>query len=221
MPSALRPPVRAALVAAALVLALPGVAHAGTILLRDSTPARYIEFVGAGAERNDLTVTSLPGQRLVVFQDVASALHAVPSACGTINANTGACTNVPSLESPSSLLSTNPGGLLGYTVIDLGDGADALTSNLAPGYLFQAIVAAGTGDDDLTGGPADEVLNGESGDDVIDAGMGMDTVDAGPGNDEVDAQDQLPDRINCGDDVDVVYADAADVLQDCERVVWG
>src|SRR4051812_19143514 len=103
-------------------------------------------------------------------------------------------------------------------------------------------ISGGAGDDDLSGADGMEKIDGGTGndrliggfnDDVITGGPGRDQIigdlptgDCGPlwckypfGNDTINAQDGEVDTISCGWGTDVVYADAADVVDgDCETV---
>ena len=47
-------------------------------------------------------------------------------------------------------------------------------------------------------------------------GGGADGIASGPGDDTIDAHDNRRDRVYCGGGTDTVYADAFDILRDCE-----
>jgi Ca2+-binding RTX toxin-like protein len=90
------------------------------------------------------------------------------------------------------------GDALGNGSIDGGNGVDIIrvTGDFGGGYA----IAAGRGTDIVIGGP------------------GSDTVDAGPGDDLIAvAADGVADTVDCGSGFDRVYADADDLLTNCER----
>jgi hypothetical protein len=73
------------------------------------------------------------------------------------------------------------------------DGDDAVGVYTA----LPATIAGGTGNDDLTGGPA------------------ADTIDAGDGDDKVETRDGVADTVDCGPGIDTVQADPIDVVVNC------
>jgi hypothetical protein len=88
-------------------------------------------------------------------------------------------------------------GLGGDDIITGGDGTD--------------ILDGGAGNDTLDGGADSDILQGGFGDDTLIGGPGSDTLQGQQGADRIDARDGGPDRIDCGEDADVVALDVADM----------
>jgi len=79
----------------------------------------------------------------------------------------------------------------------------------------------GYGSDTLTGSKADGLLVGFEGNDrIIDPG-GEDLLEGDEGDDQIEAYDGAADEIDCGDDSDRVWKDAADAATGCEVVTTG
>jgi hypothetical protein len=129
----------------------------------------------------------------------------------------------------------------GQDVISGGDGSDHINGQAGTQTLL-----GGPGTDALEGGAGDDVLHGDAGNDIVtDAdgtnqldggdgndivmgGLGSDTITGGPGadnligrggSDRIDARDGTADRIDCGEDLDTVLADVADVA--AAQATWG
>jgi Ca2+-binding RTX toxin-like protein len=121
-----------------------------------------------------------------------------------------------------------------------GDGADAGVEFSIVGTGNGNSKLVGTRfDDKLRTDHYNDVIEAGAGSDAIDAGYGNDTITPGPGqdtvladggpnacdvldcplphgNDTIDARDGEKDSIDCGVGTDTVYADAVDVLANCE-----
>lgn len=138
-------------------------------------------------------------------------------------------------------------GLAGIDDLDGGPGADEIRGGagqdaVSYGSRAEAVTvtlndqpddgAAGERDDvrrdveDIYGGSGDDRLNGSSGANTIDGGSGNDTIVggkgtdglyAGPGDDAIDAKDGAVDTVDCGPGSDIVNADRADIVKNCER----
>jgi RTX calcium-binding nonapeptide repeat (4 copies) len=100
---------------------------------------------------------------------------------------------------------------------------------LVTGLASAATVTGTSAGDVLTGTPRADVLDGRAGKDTIAGlggadfilgGPGRDIVDAGAGDDRIPAHgDGLRDATRCGAGIDIVTADAVDVVsRDCEVV---
>lgn len=74
------------------------------------------------------------------------------------------------------------------------------------------------GIDVLIGGAASDVVLGGAGNDTVTGGAGPDVLGGGDGDDTIQARDGEVDTINCGEGVDTVVADAADMVVGCESV---
>ena len=113
-----------------------------------------------------------------------------------------------------------PDGFL-FNRADGGSGNDNLVS-----FTGDAVTLSGQSGADLLIAPTgrgDITLDGGSGPDVAQSHVGGVTVDAGSSADLVEVRggaETAPDTVACGSGLDVVYADADDVLaSDCEVVL--
>jgi Ca2+-binding RTX toxin-like protein len=80
-------------------------------------------------------------------------------------------------------------------------------------------VLGNPGDDRLYGERGRDTLNGEEGNDQLFGGLDQDVVAGGPGNDRIQAVGGDIDRIDCGDGIDVAFADVDDIVNpNCESV---
>jgi hypothetical protein len=79
-------------------------------------------------------------------------------------------------------------------------------------------VAAGRGNDVVSGNDAANVLDGGDGDDRLQGGGGIDTYLGGPGADALFARDGLAERVDCGSQSDTAEVDTIDLPVDCEGV---
>jgi Ca2+-binding RTX toxin-like protein len=80
-------------------------------------------------------------------------------------------------------------------------------------------VCALSGNDEIHTLAGNDAIDAGSGNDTIDGGKGRDVVLAGEGYDTIFARDSARDRIRCGPQDDLVFADRHDlVAADCERV---
>ena len=105
-------------------------------------------------------------------------------------------------------------------------------------------VAAGPGDDVVTGADRADAIDGGAGNDQLSGGFGPDTITGGPGqddiggdrtaacfygpiygtctigtgNDTIYAQDGERDTVDCGPGADTAYVDAVDVASSCETL---
>jgi len=81
------------------------------------------------------------------------------------------------------------------------------------------VLLGNPGDDRLYGERGSDVINGEEGNDQLFGGLDPDVMAGGPGNDRIQAVGGGVDRIDCGDGVDVAFADVDDVINpNCEDV---
>ncbi|HET6937533.1 MAG TPA: hypothetical protein VFI19_02960, partial [Nocardioides sp.] len=85
-------------------------------------------------------------------------------------------------------------------------------------YSGALVVETLDGNDTVRGGPGADVIDGGAGNDSLDPGPGADVVRGGTGNDTISVRDGVADSVDCGDGVDTVVADRADVLRGCENV---
>ena len=79
-------------------------------------------------------------------------------------------------------------------------------------------VAAGPGDDVVSGNGAANLLDGGAGNDRLDGGDGVDTVAGGADADTVLARDGVREPVDCGAGADGGEADTIDELAGCEGV---
>jgi Ca2+-binding RTX toxin-like protein len=81
---------------------------------------------------------------------------------------------------------------------------------------------AGEGNDIVRGRPGDDTVQGGAGNDRIWPGRGADVENGGPGDDVLHAlaNDDLVDRIDCGEGNDIVWLNVneQDVHVNCETV---
>src|SRR5215218_2125914 len=102
----------------------------------------------------------------------------------------------------------------GNDILHGGNGNDELH-----GRNGDDVLLGNAGDDRLFGERGRDTINGEDGNDQIYGGLDPDIIAGGPGNDRIQAVDGSVDRIDCGDGVDVVFADVDDVVDpNCEDV---
>ena len=111
----------------------------------------------------------------------------------------------------------------GNDYVDGENGDDALHGGNGNDELHgrngNDVILGNPGDDRLFGERGNDTLNGEDGNDQIFGGLDPDVVAGGPGNDRIQAVGGGIDRIDCGDGVDVVFADVDDVVNpNCEDV---
>jgi len=76
-------------------------------------------------------------------------------------------------------------------------------------------VAAGPGNDTLTGNAAANTLDGGDGNDELTGGDGVDTFLGGPGDDRIFARDGLPERVDCGPGGGTAQVDTVDTVLGC------
>jgi Ca2+-binding RTX toxin-like protein len=105
---------------------------------------------------------------------------------------------------------------LSITDNSLTDARDTIDASSAP-----LLISAGAGSPlaspiTITGSPFNDFLHGSNLDDEITGGEGHDQLFGHGGADTIDAYDGFSDRIECGDELDSVTADAADELVNCE-----
>jgi Ca2+-binding RTX toxin-like protein len=79
-------------------------------------------------------------------------------------------------------------------------------------------IAAGPGNDTVTGSAAANTLDGGTGNDELQGGGGLDTLLGGPGDDALLARDGLRDSVDCGPDGGTATVDTIDVVANCTRV---
>jgi Tol biopolymer transport system component len=80
-------------------------------------------------------------------------------------------------------------------------------------------ICALSGNDDIHTLAGNDAVDAGSGNDTIDGGKGRDVLIAGEGYDTIFSRDGARDRIRCGPQDDLVFADKRDVVaRDCERV---
>jgi Tol biopolymer transport system component len=80
-------------------------------------------------------------------------------------------------------------------------------------------VCALSGNDEIHTLAGNDAIDAGSGNDTVDGGKGRDVLLAGEGYDTIFARDGARDRIRCGPQDDLVFADKHDlVARDCERV---
>lgn len=157
-----------------LLLATAPAAEAATVSVgtRQDFPQApvlgVVHYDAGPGEVNDLT-WSFPAAGTVRFHDAAAAI-AVTAGCTAVDAHTADCA----------------AGRAQWSVeVTLGDGADraAPASPEGTGTAYGLRVAAGDGDDVLTGGAGPVTLDGEAGNDTLTTGPAYATADGGPGDD--------------------------------------
>jgi hypothetical protein len=79
-------------------------------------------------------------------------------------------------------------------------------------------VAAGPGNDIVTGSAVANTLDGGDGNDELRGGGGVDTYLGGAGNDIIFARDGLPERVDCGPGGGTATVDTIDTVLGCTRV---
>jgi hypothetical protein len=202
--------VRAALVAAIALLALPASASAHSLVRPGGAVVSYLSVDATSL--NDL-VARADGNR-IEFRDTAVDGGIDPGPCspGDVDAQ-GFIVQVFCPLAPVRRVR-----------VDLGDREDSATVTLP----VPVTVLGGNGSDRITtGAPGDEVDGGTGndviasgdGDDVVQGGAGEDEIDAGAGADRIAARDGTADVIRCGAGDDVVDADSFDTADpSCEGV---
>lgn len=209
-----------AITAAALV----GPASASASSL--SLSARTLQYTGAPAEANHLTISYDAGQSVYVLNDTGVASINVPTPhsqqdCRSYTATIAYC----------------PYGGFASIVVHLGNGGSFAQSTLA---LTSVTMYAGTGNDTLIGGGGFDSLFGGAGTDTLRAGSGptrlvagsgnatmyggtgIDSYQGGPGADTIHARNGHGESVACGAGNDAVEADPGDTAAaDCESVDRG
>jgi RTX calcium-binding nonapeptide repeat (4 copies) len=179
------------IVAIGLLMALPGVSWAGTVI---SDGAFGVSFVANPGETNALTVVANPGS--VTITDTGAVITEASDSCEGDGTITVVCT----VSSPywsvflddmnDSLTAEGSGG--GEAYGGLGDDSLAGSNdNTSSEWL-----SGGDGNDTLntrnmvaTGGPAGDQAHGGEGNDAVTGGNGDDSVSGGNGTDAVSAGD--------------------------------
>ena len=163
-----------------LLLALAPLAHAGTAQIGERyTDNRYspsdpaLFFTAAPGERNQIVVIrdAAAGSDVAVLRDLGAGVIAGPG-CTAIDAHTVSCR-------------------AGATVVNAGDGDDAVTVPSNGPASFNTDVYGGEGADTLTGsgnlhgGPGRDVLTGSPYSDTLLGGTGDDLLHGGAGDDRL------------------------------------
>jgi hypothetical protein len=78
-------------------------------------------------------------------------------------------------------------------------------------------IYGGDGDDTLTGSSGANTIDGGPANDTIVGGKGTDGLYGGPGDDAIDSKDGTVDTVDCGPGSDIVDADRADNVKNCEH----
>ena len=173
--------IRGAVLAAALVAALAGTAHAATVSVHrppcSEEQSKYgqcysdeARFIAAPGEQNRVTITAQPSappdyQPRLQIRDDGAPLTA-GAGCRQDDAHTATCTGY-------NLIAT----------VDAGDGNDSVSGGTS--------VDGGAGDDTITGaetehgGPGDDTLVAADSGSHMDGGAGHDRITGGPGNDTI------------------------------------
>jgi Ca2+-binding RTX toxin-like protein len=116
---------------------------------------------------------------------------------------------------------TNDDRLLGGNGNDFinGDGrATCPPGTTDPAYCALSNNETVGGDDYISAGNGDDIVEGGVGDDTIYAGFGRDRIEGEAGDDIIFAKDGEVDTIDCGTGIDLVTADARDIVSaNCER----
>ena len=128
-------------------------------------------------------------------------------------------------------------GAGGNDTLDGGEGRDTASyEQRATGVIVALGAAAGSGGEsdtlvaveDLTGSSGDDSLTGDDGANRIDGAAGNDTITGlggsddlfgGPGADTLRADDGTADKVDCGDGIDTLKADAVDSILNCTDIV--
>jgi hypothetical protein len=79
-------------------------------------------------------------------------------------------------------------------------------------------VAAGPGNDTVTGSAVANTLDGGAGNDQLSGGSGLDTLLGGAGDDDIRARDGLKDSVDCGADGGTATVDTIDTVVNCTHV---
>lgn len=95
-----------------------------------------------------------------------------------------------------------------------------MSSDELTGSSVNNWVCALAGNDEIHTFGGNDAVDAGSGNDTIDGGKGRDLLLGGDGYDKIFARDGRPDRVRCGSEYDLVFADRVDrVSRNCERVV--
>jgi hypothetical protein len=134
---------------------------------------------------------------------------AAPPSGGSTTTPSGRCATVKSGTAGKDSLTGTAGGdqiagLRGGDLISGLAGDDCLFGN--------------KGGDRISGGDGADQISGGNSRDRVNGGRGGDTIRSGNAGDVVKARDGEADTVDCGGGEDRASADAADNLQDCERV---
>jgi hypothetical protein len=189
--------VRACVLAAAVLLALPASASAGAVSTDYLESGSLVSYTGAPGETNDVTVGGTTGQ--VTINDTRARVRVETDLCEPVDVHTVRCSS----DKPVDLF--------------LGDGDDAARARpnawlaLIDGEEGDDVLRAGDHSVYFTGGPGgDQLLGGRSGD-YLEGGPGRDLLVAGGGDDELNGDGPqtvaTPDTIHGGSGRDkVLYA---------------
>ena len=145
--------------AAALALALPASAQAGTVTF---LPGQSIAYQGAGGNET-------------INVGVAAGMHFVETTAAIDSA--AGCTLVLATRAECG-----PVALFIVATLEGDDSIDARQVTTTAGLQARS----GVGADRINGTANTDLLSGEDGDDTMDGGAGNDTVDGGPGADFLD-----------------------------------
>jgi Ca2+-binding RTX toxin-like protein len=107
-------------------------------------------------------------------------------------------------------------GVLGQTITLDDVGNDGVAGELDNVHSDIEDVAAGAGNDSVTGSDGVNTLDGGEGDDRLEGRGGVDTFFGGDGNDALFVRDGLRERVECGTGSDGGEGDTIDLLVDCE-----
>jgi hypothetical protein len=208
-----------ALVAA---LALPAAAPAATLSIKPNAASggKRVQFLAGPGELNQVNANLFDSR--FVFQDSGKPPFSASDGC---QMQTNVYYQGQVAECPAQ----------GVDLIDIRLGAEHDYAFVAPMSRpsVPALVAAGPGNDDVSGGWVGDRVFGEGGNDKINGRDGADVLVGGAGDDEIKSgafsyddrgrptttDDGAIDRIWCGLGFDTVVAHAGDVIaKDCEIV---
>ncbi len=203
-------------------LALPAAAPAATLSIKPNAESggKRVQFLAGPGELNQVNANLFDSR--FVFQDSSKPPFTAEEPC-TVDSN-------PMYASATAQC---PGQGIDLLDIRLGAENDYAFVAAMSRPTVPALVAAGPGNDDVSGGWVGDRLFGEGGNDRISGRDGPDVLVGGPGDDEIKSgafsydeggrptttDDGAVDRIWCGLGFDSVVAHAGDVIaKDCEIV---
>jgi hypothetical protein len=210
---------RALVLGFALLLALPALASAHS-LVRLEDGGRTLAYISVDeVSRNTVTITR-SGLGTYDLEDPTVVNGMDPGSCTPISETHVRCTapllnkiHIEVGEHDDDVKLVNmTAGVKGEIL--LGPGNDSATGGAGgddiEGEKGNDTIHGGGGDDVILGGLGEDQILGEDGNDNVSGNSGTDGIDGGNGNDQINSRDNIADTVKCGIGVDTVTADFQD-----------